>query len=311
MMLLRLIVLVISVGISIYIYTISDNLWASFCLVIIVETLTVKYSSKFLKKHLRHKVFKTLTNLYVLIATICLALVIKTVFIEIVVIPSGSMEATIKRGDYCLINKFITSSYYKRNEIVVFRINKNDKEKYIKRVIGLPGEKLKIVDSKVYVDGGALNEKDNYIFSYKDFSNNQISHYTIKTAENKQNLQRHVKAPNSVAENIFPKEKVFEWNGDNYGEVLIPGKGLNIMLNEDNLFVYGRFIEKETNLNLRYDTSAKKILLNDSVITDYTFLNDYYFLMGDNRNGSRDSRHFGFIQQSNIEGQFIFNFKKK
>lgn len=308
MRLLRIITFSVAVLLSIFIYTVTDNLWTSICLVVIVETLTIKLSSKVLKKYLSHRVFKLFANLYVLIASVCLALVIKTVFIEIVIIPSGSMEATIKRGDYCLINKFITSSDYKRNEIVVFRINRNDNEKYIKRVIGLPGEKLKITDSRVYVDGDALNEKDNYIFSFKNTSNNKVGNYTIKTAENKENLQRLVKAPNTITESIFPKEKVFEWNGDNYGEVIIPRRGLNVLLTEENLVLHRQIIEKETNKIFSYDSSTKNYLLGDSISTHYTFLNNYYFLMGDNRNGSTDSRHFGFIPQVNIAGRFIFNF---
>jgi len=178
--------------------------------------------------------------------TILLLLFGTTTLLQAFVVPTGSMEDTVLIGDHMFVDKLSyapqgpVSKYLlpytpvKRGDIVVFRYPVNIRENYIKRVIGVPGDHIKLVDKQLYLNGKKANEpyvvhKTAYIDSYRD---------------------NFPSAPNAM---LYPgAQKMLEENVQN-GELVVPP--------------------------------------------------DHYFVMGDNRDNSLDSRYWGFVPRANIVGK--------
>jgi len=106
-------------------------------------------------------------------------------------------------------------------------------------------------------------------------------------------------------DDVFPHDTMhYKWNRDNFGPLLIPKEGMTINLSIDSLPLYERAIRvyEENKLEVKNG----KIYINDQPATKYTFKQDYYFMMGDNRHNSLDSRYWGFVPADHIVGKPVF-----
>jgi len=205
------------------------------------------------------------------------------------------------------------------------------KDNYIKRCVAVPGDTLKIVHGQVYING----EKQ---YPYKGIQHEYIvktngtplnprqleefdipegqmhvrfnPNYTLTLADGRlEELKKKAPQITSIQMNersgsyyqLFPHSFNYQWNEDNFGPVWMPEKGVTIDLNLDNLPFYTRVIRDYENNKLEVKDSI--IYINDDPANSYTFKMGYYWMMGDNRHSSSDSRYWGYVPENHIIGK--------
>jgi signal peptidase I len=106
-------------------------------------------------------------------------------------------------------------------------------------------------------------------------------------------------------ESIFPSINRDAWNADNYGPITVPKKGMKISINDFNLSLYGEIIQLYEK-NEKVEIQGTTLKIKGKEIREYVFKQDYYYMMGDNRHDSWDSRYWGFVPEDHIVGKPLF-----
>jgi len=229
----------------------------------------------------------------------------------------------------------------KNNDVVVFNYPIEDfrpvdkRENYIKRCVGIAGDVLEVRNKDLYIngeladkpgmmqlshyiktdgtgfnpkilkkldvtEGGQVSNKGDYKFSLTEEAAKKINDFANVTM-----VKPIVEPKGSYADYIFPSMKNYAWNKDNFGPLTIPKMGETVNLTSENIAIYRRLITTYEGNELE-ETEDGNFIINGEMVTSYTFEMNYYFMMGDNRDNSADSRFWGFVPQDHIVGKAVF-----
>lgn len=213
-----------------------------------------------------------------------------------------------------------------------FKVRPMDKkDHYVKRAVAVAGDTLQIRDGKIFIDGSQIEQSENVQFLYQVagdlsainpvkrkewgltrdrayggpamplffLSESQVA--TIRTANPQLAIQRRPNAPDG--NRLFPHDpKISQgWSVDDFGPIWIPKQGVTIPISTENISLYSKLIKDYEHNELKVE--GDQIIINGVTTTTYTFKQDYYWAMGDNRHNSEDSRMWGFVPHDHMVGK--------
>jgi signal peptidase I len=234
-------------------------------------------------------------------------------------------------------------SSIKKYDVVVFNkpngidygIPEDQDTTLIKRCQATPGDLLTIVNGQVYINGKASWNAPKAQTSYAVTTNGtdinpqaltdlhmeirQVlgtnilevvmpagSIATLKSFSNVKSVTPYIQPAGQLDAAMFPHDPRFKWNLDNFGPIQMPKRGWTVKLNDSTLALYRRAIQDYEHNKVQ--VSGKDIMINGKKADSYTFKMDYYWMMGDNRHNSEDSRYWGYAPEDRIIGKAIINF---
>lgn len=241
----------------------------------------------------------------------------------------------IKRNEIVVFNWPVDTVRFFRDKSKIHVDKPIDKKSnYVKRCVGIPGDSLEIKEGYIYINGERTVLPDRALPQYihkvvtdgQQLSPAALKRYNVTegrfygdyymlnlTDENATKLKanpivksvtKELSPKGTYNASVFPHNSQYAWSIDNYGPIYVPEAGKTVELNAKSLPFYKRIIEVYENNNLT--TSGNEIFINGKLATTYTFKQDYYWMMGDNRHNSEDARYWGYVPFDHVVGKPVF-----
>ena len=265
-----------------------------------------------MRKPFQRYVDKFLTIVFYLCVLLIIGLFFQVTVFVTFRIPTDSMQPTLHSGDNILVNKSIMGARIfniwdaaeekeveihrlpglgrvKRNDVLVFHYpypHKNDSlsmhllKYYVKRCIALPGDTMGIREGHYYIKG--MDEP-------------------IGNVEAQERIARLDKEDaRGIVMDAYPWDKYIDWTIQDFGPLHVPAAGQAVVMDSTAVKLYRNLVEWEQQKKLTFQ--GKKVFLGDSVIQEYRFRENYYFVGGDYMENSKDSRYWGLLPEPYIVG---------
>jgi signal peptidase I len=256
-----------------------------------------------------------------------------------VTVQSSSMYATLLPGDVLGVERWPVWTGFDRGDVAVFRDPLQDRslmgnrQLLVKRIVGGPGDQVELRDGALYVNGerqaAADGETHSYLVRLKKGTDpaavlDELGLPPAFVPPDRTMIELPLNAAMAAAiekrddvvsaepmsgahgapSHIFPYSPYFKWNSDDYGPITIPAKGDTVLINVATIPLYDRIISRYEGNKL--EAVKNDLLINGQEAHSYVIQQDYYFVLGDSRHYSADSRYWGFVPADHLVGRAAF-----